>query len=53
MACYFMDALIEILVAPYNTVFEDVPDIQPWCTITATTSQSHIELSPNAPFQCL
>ena len=35
------------------TVFEHVPEIQPWCRITATTSQSHIELSPNVPFRCL
>ena len=30
-----------------NTVFEDVQEIQPWCRITATTSQSHNELSTN------
>ena len=33
-----------------NTVFEDPPEIQLWCRIIATTSQSHIELSPNASF---
>ena len=33
-----------------NTVFEHVPDIQPWCRITATTSQSHNELSTNVLF---
>ena len=38
---------------PPNTVFEDFPEIQPSCRITATTSQTHIELSPNAPFRCL
>ena len=31
-----------------NTVFEDVQEIQPWCRITATMSQSHNELSTNA-----
>ena len=40
MACYFMDA----------TVFEDIQEIQPWCRITATTSQSHNELSTNVPY---
>ena len=29
------------------TVFKDVPEIQPWCRVTATPSQSHIELPPN------
>ena len=33
-----------------NTVLEDVPEIQPWCRITATTSQSNNELSTNVPF---
>ena len=32
------------------TVFKDVTEIQPWCRVTATPSQSHIELPPNALF---
>ena len=44
-----MNALILLLVAP-NTVLEDVQEIQPWCRITATTSQSHNENSTNVPF---
>ena len=31
-------------------MFEDIQEIQPWCRITATTSQSHDELSTNVPF---
>jgi hypothetical protein len=34
----------------HHTIFEDVQEIQPWCRITATTSQSHDELSTNVPF---
>ena len=33
-----------------HTVFEDVQEIQPRHRITATTSQSHNELSTNVPF---
>ena len=46
MACYFMDAYIKLLVGP-NTVVEDVQEIQPWCRMTASRSQSHHELSTN------
>ena len=49
MACYFMDAFIQLLVGP-NTVVEDVQEVQPWCRITATGTQSHRELSTNGPF---
>ena len=37
-------------IAVSNTVFEDVLEIQPWCRITATTSQFHNVLSTNVPF---
>ena len=48
MACYFMDAYIWVLVAPY-TVFVDVQEIQPWCRILATRRKSLNELSTNGP----
>ena len=44
-----MNAFIWVLVAP-NTVLEDLQEIQPWCRITATRSQSHHELCTNVAF---